>query len=191
MSCRSSAGRFTRHAAANDVIRRALSSADVPSVLEPSGLSRQDGRRPDGLTLIPWSQGRCLLWDFTCSDTLAQSHVHQNSVVAGSAANAAEARKLAHYSDLSHDYVFAPVAIETLGSCGELTGRFLRDLCKRLVVGSGDRRAGQYFRQRLGLVIQRGNVISVLGTMARGECLFSELDADAVSGAALGIGLSV
>ena len=191
LSCRSSAGRFTRHAAANDVIRRALSSADVPSVLEPSGLSRQDGRRPDGLTLIPWSQGRCLLWDFTCSDTLAQSHVHQSSVDAGSAANAAEARKLAHYSDLSHDYVFAPVAIETLGSSGELTGRFLRDLCKRLVVGSGDRRAGQYFRQRLGLVIQRGNVISVLGTMERGECLFSELDADAVSDAALGIGLSV
>ena len=52
-------------------------------------------------------------------------------------------------------------------------------------------RAGQYFRQRLGLVIQRGNVISVLGTMARGECLLSELDADAVSGAALGMGLSV
>ena len=72
-----------------------------------------------------------------------------------------------------------------------MTGRFLRDLSKRLVVGSGDRRAGQYFRQRLGLVIQRGNVISVLGTMARGEGLFSELDADAVSGAALGIGLSV
>src|ERR1043165_9306842 len=27
-------------------------------------------KRPDGATLVPWSRGRCLLWDATCADTL-------------------------------------------------------------------------------------------------------------------------
>ena len=32
-------------------------------VKEPCGLDRQDGKRPDGLTLIPWHGGRSLVWD--------------------------------------------------------------------------------------------------------------------------------
>ncbi|KAJ0169558.1 hypothetical protein K1T71_014743 [Dendrolimus kikuchii] len=60
-----SAGRIPRHAGLNDIIRRALVSADVPAVLEPNGLIRDDGKRPDGMTLIPWSLGRPLVWDVT------------------------------------------------------------------------------------------------------------------------------
>ena len=71
LSCRSSAGRHLRHSLANDVIARAFHSADTPCDLEPPGLLRGDGKRPDGATHIPWSRGRCLLWDFTCPDTLA------------------------------------------------------------------------------------------------------------------------
>jgi len=59
------AGRYARHSAVNDLIQRALSSANITSRLEPTGLSRNDGKRPDGLSLMPWANGRCLLWDFT------------------------------------------------------------------------------------------------------------------------------
>jgi len=38
---------------------------------EPSGLLRTDGKRPDGVTLLPWKQGKCATWDVTVSDTLA------------------------------------------------------------------------------------------------------------------------
>ena len=38
----------------NDVIARALTAAGVPVTKEPVGLVRIDGKRPDGLTLIPW-----------------------------------------------------------------------------------------------------------------------------------------
>ena len=37
---------------------RALIRAEIPSVREPSGLSRDDGKSPDGLTLVPWQSGR-------------------------------------------------------------------------------------------------------------------------------------
>ena len=40
LSCRYSTGRFPRHAELNDVIRRALQRAGLPSVLEPPGLDR-------------------------------------------------------------------------------------------------------------------------------------------------------
>jgi len=47
-------GRSARHHALNDLIARALASAGTPVTKEPQGLLRSDGKRPDGLTLIPW-----------------------------------------------------------------------------------------------------------------------------------------
>jgi len=70
LACRQSAGRHIRHNAVNDLLKRALASANIPALLKPSSLSRDDGKRPDGLTVMPWSNGRCtILWDFTCPDT--------------------------------------------------------------------------------------------------------------------------
>ncbi len=36
---------------------------------------RDDGKRPDGVTLSPWSKGKCLLCDATCADTLAKNYI--------------------------------------------------------------------------------------------------------------------
>ena len=44
----------------------------IPAVKEPSGLLRTDGKRPDGVTLIPWKDGRCVTWDVTVVDTFGQ-----------------------------------------------------------------------------------------------------------------------
>jgi len=74
----------------------ALRRADIPSHLEPNGLLKNDGKRPDGATLVPWARG-CCLWDFTCPDTLAPWHVSKSSLVVGSVASEAEARKSAKY----------------------------------------------------------------------------------------------
>ena len=70
-----SAGRSTRHQQLNDFIWRTLKRADIPSTKEPTGLLRGDGKRPDGLTLVPWQAGKCLTWDATVVDTLASSYV--------------------------------------------------------------------------------------------------------------------
>jgi len=83
---------------------------------EPSGLLRTDGKRPDGVTLLPWKQGKCVTWDVTVSDTLAQSYVHETSQTPGAAAEAAAERKTNKYPSLVQSYLFVPVAAETMGA---------------------------------------------------------------------------
>ena len=54
----------------NDVVARAISTSGTPVMKEPVGLTRLDGKRPDGLTLIPWQDGKSLTWDVTVVSTL-------------------------------------------------------------------------------------------------------------------------
>jgi hypothetical protein len=53
LSCRKSPGCHSRHNAKND-IHRTLAAAGVPCQMESHGLSRDDGKRPDGVTLLHW-----------------------------------------------------------------------------------------------------------------------------------------
>src|SRR5262249_36807300 len=71
LSCLKSAGRHSRHQELNNIIHRALNSVQIPSHLEPLGLLREDNKRPDGMTLVPWTNGRCMVWDARCTDTFA------------------------------------------------------------------------------------------------------------------------
>lgn len=45
------------------------------------------------------------------------------------------------------------------------------DLSARIVKASGDQRTGSYFRKRKRLIIQKGNVTSLLGTTPQGAAL--------------------
>ena len=47
----------------SDFVARAMASAGIPSTKEPLGLSRSDGKRPDGLSLVPWEAGMPLTWE--------------------------------------------------------------------------------------------------------------------------------
>ena len=98
LSCKRGSMRFHRHAALNDIILRSLSSAGIPACLEPSGLSRSDGKRPDGLTLVPWERGRPMIWDVTVPDTMAPSYRSAAVSHSGSVAAQAEAKKSSKYN---------------------------------------------------------------------------------------------
>jgi len=52
-------------------------------------LARQDGKRPDDLTLIPWQRGKPLTWDITVAHTLADSYVSATARSGGAAAEQA------------------------------------------------------------------------------------------------------
>ena len=71
------------HTAFNDLVKRSLAAIDTPALLEPLGLFCSDGKRPDGVTVIPWKNGRALVWDVTCADTFATSYVSLASTGAG------------------------------------------------------------------------------------------------------------
>ena len=70
LACRKSAGRHSRHNQINDLLLRGFISAGVLAAREPQGLcDTQTGKRPDGVTSVPWSRGRCLAGDATCPDS--------------------------------------------------------------------------------------------------------------------------
>ena len=145
LSCRLSAGRIPRHFALNDVVRRSLSAAGTPSMLEPSGLDRGDGKRPDGITVYPYSRGRCLIWDATCVNTFESS----NQIRAALA-------------ELGRRFIFQPVAVETSGAMAKSTIQFFKDLGRRLAVRFQDQRESDFLFQRVSLAILRGNAFSIL-----------------------------
>ena len=55
--CAKIADRFSRHANPNSLIKQTLGSREFPSMLEPRGLYRSDGKRPD-LTVLPCFLGK-------------------------------------------------------------------------------------------------------------------------------------
>ena len=113
LTCKMQMGRRSRHDQINDLIRRSLVQGKVPAVNEPSGLSRADGKRPDGLTLTTWKSGKCLIWDVTVADTLCQSYIDQTSKSAGAAADIRETQKTSKYTELAENYTFSPIGVET------------------------------------------------------------------------------
>ena len=165
LSCRHSRGRHHRHAELNDTIRRAMTLANIPSRLEPTGMTRDDGKRPDGVTLIPWKGGKPLVWDVTCRHPLSTSYIDTATRRSAAVAERAECEKRAKYSSLGARYLFQPVAVETTGAMGPETLNFVKDLGRQISQTTGEPRSTEYLIQRLSVAIQRGNAISFAGTM--------------------------
>jgi len=159
MVCKKAPARSTRHFAVNDIITRAFTSAGVPVVKEPSGLSRNDGKRPDGLTLVPWQNGKALTWDVTVTTTLAESYLSASSNCAGSAAELAATKKTDKYSGLPAAYLFQPIALETLGPVNSSAAVFIAEMGRRISLVSGDPKEEQFLWQRLSVCLQRYNAI--------------------------------
>ena len=166
--------RNARHSELNAIVHRALSSIGRPSLLEPTGMTREDGRRPDGITLFPWRRGKPLVWDVTCVSTLAASNVQLSIGEPGAAASRAEERKSVKYSDLAQNYVFTPLGFETMGHWGPSTVNFVQELGRLLAQATGEPRSTVFLRQRMSIAIQRGNAAAVRGTVTEGGG-FSEL----------------
>jgi hypothetical protein len=135
LSCSKSSDRFFKHTEIYSIIiNRSLTSIHGNSTLEPNGLSRDDGKRPDGITLVPWTKGQPLVWDVTIVDTLAGSYVLKTSEVSGFAAELACKRKHSKYSPLiSSNYIFKVLVFETLGPWCKKTLDFINVIGNRLI----------------------------------------------------------
>jgi len=105
-----------------------------------------------------------MIWDFTCPDTFAPSHLSITQATGGGAAEQAERNKSAKYAPLAPLYELVPVAIETLGAYGTSAWEFVGLLGARVARATGDKRSAVFLRQRISVAVQRGNVVSVRGT---------------------------
>ena len=129
--CKNQVGKWSRHNEVNHLIKRALVSAKISATLEPSNLSRSDGKRPDGLTNLCWKRGKPLIWDFTVADTLCDTYVKKSAKQAGSAAETREELKTKKYKDLNN-YHFVPIAAETYGAWGPQGLALLKEIGSKI-----------------------------------------------------------
>ena len=165
-------GRHSRHDHVNRLIKEALGSAEITSRLEPTGTSKLDKKRPDGISYYPYKNGRCLAWDYTCPDNLARTHIKKStSTQAGKAASRAEDGKLKKYRHLDNDYYVVPIGIETLGSFGPHALYFVKDIGHRITESTGEKKSTSYLMQTIGMAIQHGNSSCILETVLDSEKL--------------------
>jgi hypothetical protein len=123
------------------------------------------------MTMIPVTFGKPWIWDFTCKDTYAPSYVMQSSIEAGRAAKLAEVVKRNKYQNLMEQFHFIPIAIETSGVFGNEAKSFFKFIGKKISEFTMERRSYEYLVQRISLILQRSNAISVLGTLRTSDGL--------------------
>ncbi|KAF2887933.1 hypothetical protein ILUMI_18240 [Ignelater luminosus] len=68
LSCNKSAERDSMHPALNGIMKRLLL---FTTILKPTGLMQDDGKRANGMTTISWKNGRALVWDDIYVNALA------------------------------------------------------------------------------------------------------------------------
>ena len=132
-------------------------STSASSERTTRSLSCDDGKRPDGVTLLfapclTFSKGKPLAWDVTVPDTYADSHLADTATTAGAAADKSASNKEAKYRQL--------VAIETAGTWNNQAVELVQELGRRMTAVTEDTRETTYLLQWLSVALQRGNAVS-------------------------------
>jgi len=152
--------RAQRHHHINDLIWRSLTRAGISSVKEPQELTWLDGKRPDGLTSIPWHEGPSATWDVIVTNTVAAPYVAITSVRAAAAAEAAAQHKEIKCAEIAQTHLLYPLAFETMGTINVVGLEFISDLGHRISRVTDDPRETSYLFQRISVAIQRFNGVT-------------------------------
>ena len=138
---------------------------------EPVSLVRQDGKRPDGATLLPWARGKPLTWDITVHDTYAESHLHDTAYRPGATVDKAATNKIkiSKYCDLADSHLFFPLATETAGTWNQMAVELVQEIGRRITMVTEDTRDIAFLFQRLSIALQRGNALSFISTFTATE----------------------
>ena len=108
---------------------------------------------------IPWQEGKPLCWDVTVICPLANSYLQSATASAGAVAELAATRKVANYSILEDQYIFQPIAVESLGAMNWEARKFLADLGRKISRVSGDDRKTTFLFQRISVLLFRFNSV--------------------------------
>ena len=108
---------------------------------------REDGKRPDGTTILPWARGKPLAWDVTVPDTFADARD------AGAAAEHAATNKTSKYSRLTSTHIFYPVVIATAGTWHHEAVELVEEIGRRTTNITGDERETSYLFQQMSICL--------------------------------------
>ena len=138
--------------------------AKIQAVKEPPGLLRSDNKRPDGVTLTAWKQGKCLAWDVTMPDTYAQSHLPATATNVGHAADKSAVSKTQKYQSILQTHLFTPIAIVTAGVWNNQAREFIKEL-GRITTVNEEIKETSYIFQQVSVENQRSNMLSFIGSL--------------------------
>ena len=87
----------------------------------------------------------------------AESYVTGSAREAGAAAELAASRKEEKYANIDSQYLFAPIAVETLGPLNTSACQLFGNLGRKISLSPGDDREGAFLFQRVSVLVQRFN----------------------------------
>ena len=154
-----------RNSTMNALIQRELRIIDVHTSLEPNNLIPTSQLRPDGMSTIPWKCGKPIVWDYTCVHPLATSHLATTHGDPGKSAALAEEKKRTKYKLFENQYIFTPIAVETLGGYGPSASSFFTSVGKMQRDKFGWHDAPIFLHQRLSIELQRSNAKCVMWSL--------------------------
>jgi len=101
---------------------------------------------------------------------LAESYVTGSAREAGAAAELAASRKEEKYASTGSEYLFAPIAVETLGPMNTSARQLFANLGGKISSASGDDREGAFLFQIVSVLVQRYNAILLHDTLPATDC---------------------
>lgn len=105
-----------------------------------------------------------LIWDATCTDTLASSNVKSSSREAGRAAeNRARVKEVKYRTLIEQNYHIVAFSVETLDLWSVEAIKFFNDLCKQITRKSNEPRTRSFLMHRISMAIQT-NADSIIET---------------------------
>ena len=93
----------------------------------------------------------------------------------GYVAKEGEKRTFKHYVHLPKDYDFIPISVESLGIWGESGLQFMLEVGKLIENKTQEKRSTPYLFQALCIAIQRGNALSVSGTIGENQEILEDV----------------
>ena len=159
------------HHALNDLVACSFAAVGGLVTKEPAGLSRTDGEQQEGLTLVPWQNGKSLCWDVTVICSLAESYVNRAAREAGAAAEVAASRKNEKYAELDSRYLFEPIAVETLSVLNSSANSVLKEIGNKISLNTAESREVSFLHQCISVLVQRFNAILLHNSLPTIDCV--------------------
>ena len=121
------------------------------------------------IIIIPWKDGRCVTWDVTVTDAMAQFYLPLTSQASGACSS--RSRSGGGQEDSQVCLIDRGIFVHTdcswnHGSYQQRRYWISRRLGRRIAQVTDDNREKAFLYQRLSVLIQRYNAVAILGTFA-------------------------